>query len=81
MTTFRSEDTLVGIMGIGVFVWTLWTLQRGWKLGRLPIGRSYVRRDERRSAFNVLLALYLVAASLVAFMTIDLLFGLEGIRS
>jgi hypothetical protein len=81
MTTFRSEDTLVGIIGIGVFVWTLWTLKRGWKLGRLPIGRSYVRRDERAAAFNMLFLLYLGAAVLVAFIAADLLFGFDRIWS
>ncbi|MBA3677721.1 MAG: hypothetical protein H0W74_10010 [Sphingosinicella sp.] len=77
MTIFRSEETLVGIMGIGVFAWTIWTVQRGMKLGRLPVGRAYVRRDERRGAFQATLVLYLLAALMMIFISADLLFGFD----
>ena len=82
MTTFRSEDTLVGIIALGLVPWALWTLRRGSRDGRLPIGRAYVRRDERKGPFYVLLAFYAAAALLAAFIGIDLLFGLNlGPRS
>ena len=73
MTTSRSEDLLVGIIGLGILPWIVWTVRRGVRSGALPLGRAYVRRDERRGAFNALLGLYLAAALLVAFISIDLL--------
>ena len=76
MTTFRSEDTLVGIIAAVVVVpWTVWTISRGLRDGKLPIGRAYVRRDERAAPFWVLLALYVAAAGMAVFISLDLLFG------
>ncbi len=76
MTTFRSEDTLVGIIAALVVVpWTVWTISHGLRDGKLPIGRAYVRRDERAAPFWVLLALYVAAAGMAAFISLDLLFG------
>ncbi len=76
MTTFRSEDTLVGLIAAVVVVpWTLWTISRGLRDGKLPIGRAYVRRDERAGPFWVLLALYVGAAGMALFISLDLLFG------
>ncbi len=77
MTTFRSEETLVGLFGVAVIAWTLWTIERGLRHGRLPIGRSYVRRDERAGAFAVLLAFYAGSALLLVFICFDLLFGIR----
>ena len=77
MTISRSEDLLVGIIGFGVVPWTVWIILRGLRDGRLPIGRGHVRRDERAGAFAVLLGLYGIAALLVAFISVDLLLGLD----
>jgi hypothetical protein len=41
----------------------------------LPIGRGYVRRDERPGPFRALLASYVVAILLMAFVGLDLIFG------
>jgi hypothetical protein len=73
MTTSLSEELLVGLVGLALIPWIGWTVRRGLRQGALPIGRVYVRRDERRAAFNVLLGLYLAAAVLVAFICADLL--------
>jgi hypothetical protein len=43
----------------------------------LPIGRGYVRRDERRGAFGVLLGFYVISALVVGLIGLDLLLGLN----
>ncbi|HEV2080075.1 MAG TPA: hypothetical protein VGR19_09315 [Allosphingosinicella sp.] len=76
MTTFRSEDTLVGIVAAVVVVpWVVWTISRGLRDGKLPIGRAYVRKDERAAPFWVLMGLYVAAAGMAVFISLDLLFG------
>ncbi len=73
-----SEDLVVGLMALGlVLPWIAWTVQRGLRNGRLPIGRAYVLRDERRGAFNSLLALYVAISALSVFIAVDLIFGLD----
>jgi hypothetical protein len=78
MITSRSDDLLVGIIGLGLIPWIGWTLRRGLRDGRLPIGRAYVRRDARRGAYNVLLGFYLIAMLVVGFIGLDLIFGLRS---
>jgi hypothetical protein len=78
MTTSLSEELLVGLVGLALIPWIGWTIRRGLRQGALPIGRAYVRRDERRAAFNVLVGLYLTAAVLVAFICADLLLGIAS---
>jgi hypothetical protein len=75
MTTFRSEEGLVGLVALGVIPWIVWTLRRGLAADRLPIGRTYVSRDERPGVFNALIAFYVAAALLMAVIALDLLFG------
>ncbi|HEX8225080.1 MAG TPA: hypothetical protein VF605_14775 [Allosphingosinicella sp.] len=78
MTTSRSEELLVGFIALGVVPWAIWTIRRGLQRGMLPIGRSYVRRDERAGAFGALLAFYAGAACAMAFIALDLLFGIRA---
>ena len=78
MTSFRSEETLVGIVALAAVPWIVWILRRGLRDGRLPIGRDYVRRDERPGAFGALFGFYAVAALTMAFIALDLLFGLTS---
>jgi hypothetical protein len=78
MTTFRSEETLVALIGLAVVLWAAWTIRRGLREEKLPIGRAYVRRDERPGAFRMLLGFYAVAALLVAFVAVDLLLDIKG---
>jgi hypothetical protein len=77
MTTSLSEELLAGLIGLALIPWIGCTVRRGLRLGALPIGRAYVRRDERRSAFTLLLGLYLAAALLIAFIAVDLLIGIR----
>ena len=77
MTTFRSEETLVGLITLAAVPWIMWTLRRGVRDGRLPIGRAYVRRDERPGAFNTLFVFYVLAALTMAFIAADLLVGVN----
>jgi hypothetical protein len=78
MITSRSDDLLVGIIGLGLIPWIGWTLRRGLRDGRLPIGRAYVRRDERRGAYNVLLGFYFIGMLVVGFIGLDLIFDLRS---
>jgi hypothetical protein len=78
MTISRSEDLLVGIIAAAVVPWTIWTIMRGLREGKLPIGRGHVRRNERAAPFAVLLALYAVGAAMAAYIAVDLLFGLSS---
>ena len=78
MTTFRSEDVLVGLVALGLVPWIGWTVQRGLRAGRLPIGRGHVARAERPGAFNALLAAYGLAAVGAAAIGLDLLLPALG---
>lgn len=77
MTALRSEDILVGLIGAAMVPWIGWIIRRGFRDGKLPIGRAYVLRAERPGAFQVLIALYSVAAVAVLVMAADLLFNLN----
>ena len=73
MTISRSEDLFVGIVALALVPWTAWTIIRGLREARLPLGRSHVGRD-RPGAFNLLVAFYAVAGLMAAFIAMDLLF-------
>ena len=77
MTTFRSEDFLVGLVALGLVPWIGWTLARGLRSGRLPIGRSHIDRGERPGAFNALLFCYVATALLMAVIAADLLLTID----
>jgi hypothetical protein len=80
VTVFRSENVLVGLVALGLVPWIGWTMARGMRDGRLPIGRAFVHREERAGPFYLLLALYAVAMIGVAAIGADLLLGL-GFRN
>jgi hypothetical protein len=69
----------MGLISLGAVFWSLWTLRRGLREGRLPIGRAYVLRQERPGAFRLVAALYAAAALLLAVIAADLIFHF-GIR-
>jgi hypothetical protein len=77
MTTFRSEDVLVGLVALGLVPWIGWTLIRGLRSGRLPIGRAHLDRSERSGAFYALIFLYLAAAVLMAAIAAEYLLNLQ----
>ena len=77
--TAGNDELLVGLLCLLVVVpWIGWTIRRGFTEGRLPVGRGYVRRGERPGPFKALLASYAVAILLMAFIGLDLLFGIRS---
>ena len=72
----RSEDLLVGMIGVALLPLIAWRIRRGLKEGRLPLYRTYVDRDEAGSKFGLLLALHVLSFILVALVAADLLFQL-----
>jgi hypothetical protein len=77
MTTSRSDELIVGVIALGLIPWIGWTVARGLKNKRLPIGRGYVERAERTAPFVVLLTFYSAAAVMAAYIGLDLLFGVK----
>ncbi len=77
MTTFRSEDVLVGLFALALVPWIGWTLARGMRDESLPIGRSYVRRDERPGAYRALMFFWVAMAFAAAMICLDLLFKVD----
>ena len=77
MTISLSENLLVALVSLGLVPWIVWTVRRGLHSGMLPIGRAYVRRDERPSAFTMLVWVYAGLALLALYIAYDLAFGVE----
>ena len=80
MTTFRSEELLVGLIGLGLLPLIAHRIVRGLREGRLPLYRTYVTREEAGAKFSFLLGLHALSFILVAAMSADLLLDL-GFRS
>ena len=72
----RSEDLLVGAIGLALLPMIAWRIRRGLKEGRLPLYRTYVGRDEAGSRFGLLLALHALSFVLVAVIAADLILQL-----
>lgn len=66
----------MGLVALALVPWTVWTVVRGLRQERLPIGRGHVSRH-RRAAFGMLLGFYLLAGLFAAFVAADLLFNLD----
>jgi hypothetical protein len=79
MITSRSEDLLVGIIGLILLPLIAKRVLKGLREGRLPLYRSYVRRDDDGAKFTFLLALHSLSFIVVAAISADLLFNL-GLR-
>jgi hypothetical protein len=77
MTISRSEDVLVGLITLALVPWIGWTVARGLRSNRLPIGRNYVDRLERPAPFALLLTLYAAAAVMAVYISLDLLFEIR----
>lgn len=78
MTQFRSEDILVGLITFATVPWIIGLLVRARRDRRLPIGRGYVLQDERPGAYRVLLIIYIAAAALMLFISLDLMLDLRS---
>ena len=77
MTIFPSEDVLAGLFAFGLVPWIVWTVARGVRDEKLPIGRAYVRRGERPGAYRVLLIFWAAMALVAAMICLDLLFKID----
>ncbi len=73
MTISRSEDLLVGLIGLGLLPLIAHRVLRGMREGRLPLYRTYVQRQESESKFFLLLGLHGLSFLVVAWITVDLL--------
>lgn len=73
------EDLLVGLFALALVPLIAWRLHRGLRDGRLPVYRTYLRREENRAKFAVLLAVHALTLLVVAVVAADLLLGL-GLR-
>jgi hypothetical protein len=78
MTTFRSEEALVGLISLAAAGWIVWILVRAVRDARLPIGKGEMLRAQRPGAFATLFALYVAAGAGMAFIGLDLILGLTG---
>lgn len=77
--TGTPDGLLVGFLCLAIVVpWIGWTIWRGFRLGKLPVGRGYVERADRPGPFRALLASYLLAILLMGFIGLDLLFGIRS---
>lgn len=74
-----GSDLLVGLIGFGLLPLIALRIRRGLREGRLPVYRTYHRRDEGEGKFRLLLGVHAFSFALVAAITADLLFGL-GLR-
>ena len=79
MTISRSEDLLVGLIGLVLLPLIGHRLLRGMREGRLPLYRTYLRREENVAKFNFVLGLHVLSLLLVGTIAADLLLNL-GLR-
>ena len=77
MTTFRSEEMFVGLVGLVLLPLIAHRILRGLREGRLPVYRTYLRREENPGKFNLLLALHALSFVVVAVIAADLLLDLN----
>lgn len=74
------ENLVVGLVALALLPLIALRIGRGLRDGRLPIYRSYLRREDSASKFSVLLAIHVLSFVLVAAVSADLLFNL-GLRN
>jgi hypothetical protein len=75
-----SEQFLVALIALALLPAIGWRIWRGLSEGKLPVYRTYLRREESDAKFALLLVLHSTAFVLIALAAADLLGGL-GIRS
>lgn len=74
------ENLLVGLVALGLLPLIAFRIWRGLRDGRLPLYRTYVRRDEAPGRFRLLLALHGLSFVLIGVVSADLLLGV-GLRA
>jgi hypothetical protein len=72
-----TEERLVGVIGLALIVLIALRIRRGLRDGRLPVYRTYIRRDEQPGRYRFMLALHVLSLILVALIAADLLLGLN----
>ena len=79
MTISRSEDLLVALIGLVLLPLIANRVVKGLREGRLPVYRTYLRREEGEAKFMALLGVHVVSFLIVAGISADLLLNL-GLR-
>ena len=79
MTTFRSEEMLVGLVALALLPFLAHRVLWGLREGRVPLYRTYFHREEGSAKFAFLLGVHAISFFLVAAIAADLLFNL-GLR-
>jgi hypothetical protein len=74
------EDLLVGTFALALVPLIAVRIARGLRDGRVPVYKTYLRREDDRSKFAVLMALHALSLVLVATIAADLLLNL-GLRN
>jgi hypothetical protein len=77
--TFPGENLLVGLIALALLPLIALRIWRGVRDGRLPVYRTYLRREESGAKFALLIVLHGAAFLLIAVAAADLLLGL-GLR-
>ena len=72
-----NDDLLVGIICLALVPLIGWRIVRGLREGRLPVYRTYLRRQDSEGKFWSLLAVHAASVVLVAVIAADLLLGLD----
>ena len=72
----RTEELFVGLVAAALVPIIVLRILRGLRTGRLPLYRTYIRREDDRAKFAVLLVLHAATLGLSAFIAVDLLFNL-----
>jgi hypothetical protein len=73
----RSEDILVGFIGLILLPLIALRIVRGLREGRVPLYRTYVSREESEAKFATLLGLHILSFIIVAAIAADLLLNLD----
>ncbi len=74
-----AETILVGLVALALLPLIALRIARALREGRVPIYRTYLRREDSSAKFHVLLALHALSFLLIATVAADLLFSL-GLR-
>jgi len=73
------ENLFVGLVALALLPLIALRIVRAVRDGRVPVYRSYFRREESSAKFHILLALHALAFLLTALVAADLLLGF-GLR-
>jgi hypothetical protein len=79
VTSWRSEELLVGLITLALVPLIGLRIARGLREGRLPLYRTWLERDQDRLKFGLLLVLHGISLLMVSLISADLLLGL-GLR-